>query len=134
MKGLFDDNRSVWLADKEPYWAATSLARAIEVSVAIIGGGFIGVSTAYRLQEHFPTRAIALLEAKTIANGASGRNGGQMLNWVHGVDPDVPDKARHIYEATREGIDGVFASIEEHGLDVPHGREGHLDVFLLALK
>ena len=55
-----------------------------------------------------------------------------MLNWVHGVDPEDPDKARRIYEVTREGIQSVFSLIEEHGLNVPHARDGHLDVFTTA--
>ena len=48
---------------------------------------------------------------------------------MHGVDPEDPEAARRIYEATREGIDGVLEIIATHGLDVAHAREGHLDVF-----
>jgi len=132
MRQLFDDNHSVWLADKPPYVASPSLDRDRDVDVAIIGGGFTGLSTAYRLSERFPDKGIAILEAKSLANGASGRNGGQMLNGVQGVIPDDPERTRQIYEVTREGIDDILATIERHTLDVPHGRDGHLEVFVDA--
>jgi len=125
----FDANRSVWLADAGAYAPRPPLGRDSRVDVAIIGGGFTGVSTAYHLQTRFPDKTIAIFEARTIASGASGRNGGQMLNWVHGVDPEDPTRARAIYEATRAGIDTIESMIAEHDLDVRHTRQGHLDVF-----
>jgi glycine/D-amino acid oxidase-like deaminating enzyme len=128
----FDENRSIWLADKEPYVEAPPLDRDVRADVAIVGGGFTGISTAYHLSKRFPDKRVVLLEARTIANGASGRNGGQMLNWVHGFDVKSPLEARRIYDATRETIDGILAIIAEHRLDVPHRRDGHLEVLTSA--
>src|SRR5258707_2695287 len=56
------------------------------VSVAIIGGGFAGLSTALHLAEQ-GTDAI-VLEAREPGWGASGNNGGQ-LNPVLSLDPDT---------------------------------------------
>src|SRR5262245_1467087 len=78
-----DANRSVWLAEKPPYTATQPLAQDVDCDVAIIGGGFTGVSTALHLARRFPDRRVVLLEARVLANGASGRNGGLMLNWVN---------------------------------------------------
>jgi glycine/D-amino acid oxidase-like deaminating enzyme len=125
----FDDNRSIWLKDKEPYVVAAQLDRDLVADVAIIGGGFTGVSTAYHLSKRFPERRIVLIEAKVLGNGASGRSGGQMLNWVHGFDAESPETARRIYGATREAIDTVLAIVAEHRLEVPHRRDGHLEVY-----
>jgi glycine/D-amino acid oxidase-like deaminating enzyme len=125
----FDDNRSIWLADKEPYVSAARLDRDLRADVAIIGGGFTGVSTAYHLSKRFPEKAVVLLEARVLGNGASGRSGGQMLNWVHGFDAETPEKALRIYGATREAIDTVLEIVAEHRLDVPHRRDGHLEVY-----
>eukprot|EP01102_Stenamoeba_stenopodia_P002782 TRINITY_DN12659_c0_g1_i1.p1 TRINITY_DN12659_c0_g1~~TRINITY_DN12659_c0_g1_i1.p1 ORF type:complete len:521 (-),score=115.21 TRINITY_DN12659_c0_g1_i1:8-1570(-) len=44
--------------------------------VVIIGAGLTGVSTAYWLQELDPSLKIAIFEARAIAGGATGRNGG----------------------------------------------------------
>jgi gamma-glutamylputrescine oxidase len=125
----FDDNRSVWLADKEPYVPSAPLRTDSSVDVAIIGGGFTGISTAYRLAQRFPDKRIALLEAMTLANGASGRNGGQMLNWVNGVETGDPEEAKRIYETTREAIDDIIALIVDNQLDVTYRRDGHFDIF-----
>ena len=46
--------------------------------VAIVGGGFTGVSTALHLAER--RYDVALLEANRIGWGASGRNGGQLID------------------------------------------------------
>ena len=47
-----------------------------EVDVAIIGGGFTGLWTAYYLHRLDPSLSIAVLEAEIAGFGASGRNGG----------------------------------------------------------
>lgn len=44
--------------------------------IAIVGGGFTGMWTAYFLKKLDPSIRIAILEQKTIGYGASGRNGG----------------------------------------------------------
>ncbi|MES2641271.1 MAG: FAD-dependent oxidoreductase [Myxococcota bacterium] len=124
-----DENRSVWADDKPPYRPAPALASVIEVDIAIIGGGFTGVSTALHLARRFPERRIALLEAKQLANGASGRNGGMVLNWINGIELDDPERARRIYEVTRGGIDLIEETISRHSLAVGFRRDGCLEVF-----
>ncbi len=128
----FDENRSVWLAGKAPYVRAPALASRRAADVVIVGGGFTGVSTAYHLSKRYPEKSIALIEAREIGNGASGRNGGQMLNWVHGFDPRSPEEAKRIYDATREGIASVLQIVSEHRLAVPFRLEGHVDVLTSA--
>ncbi|BBU59308.1 hypothetical protein KU6B_55730 (plasmid) [Mameliella alba] len=50
------------------------LSGAIEVDVVVIGGGFTGVSAAYHLAA--AGASVALLEARSIGYGGSGRNVG----------------------------------------------------------
>lgn len=57
--------------------AAPRLEQDIAVEVAIIGGGITGCSAALALAE--AGLRVALLEARDIGWGASGRNGGQVL-------------------------------------------------------
>jgi glycine/D-amino acid oxidase-like deaminating enzyme len=47
-----------------------------EVDVAVVGGGFTGLWTAYYLAEADPTLRIVVLERDVVGFGASGRNGG----------------------------------------------------------
>ncbi len=127
-----DENRSVWLADKPPYEPLPALAADISADVAIIGGGFTGVSTAYHLAERFPEKRIVLLEARALANGGSGRNGGLMLNWVAGVHPEDPSHAKEIFDATQEGMSIIEGFVREHDLSVGVSRDGALEVVTRA--
>ncbi len=68
------------------YYAATAhrkdarppLRGGIEADICVIGGGFTGVNAALELAER--GRRPVLLEAVKIGFGASGRNGGQIVN------------------------------------------------------
>ncbi|MCB2055198.1 MAG: FAD-binding oxidoreductase [Geminicoccaceae bacterium] len=72
------------IADPPSWYAARAasgrrhpkLRGRLRVDVAIVGGGFTGVSAALHLAER--GYAVALLEAQRIGYGASGRNGGQV--------------------------------------------------------
>ncbi len=72
------------------YYAATrndltrypQLRGNVSVDVAVVGGGFSGVASALTLAERGYT--VALIEAKRIGWGASGRNGGQMIAGISG--------------------------------------------------
>jgi len=118
----FDDNHAVWLEGAPADTPAPPLARDLDVDVAIIGGGYTGVSTAYHLRRRFPERRIVLLEASRIANGASGRNGGMMLNGISFSDD--PETIAREYALTRETVDGIEALIRTHGLRVRYRRDG----------
>jgi gamma-glutamylputrescine oxidase len=123
-----DENRSVWAAGKPPYEPQSMLQGDVTCDVAIIGGGLCGVSTALHLSQRFKEKSVVLLEARTLANGASGRNGGLVLNWVNGVETKDPEHAKLVYDATREGIDLIERTILDHGLPARFRREGTLEV------
>jgi glycine/D-amino acid oxidase-like deaminating enzyme len=125
-------NQSVWSAAADargPYVPAPELVGEIDCDVAIVGGGFTGVSAAFHLKKRFPERRIVLCEARRIGDGASGRNGGLVLNWTSGALSDDLELARRIFDTTRRGIDRIQAMIDELGLDVPFRRGGCLELF-----
>ena len=66
---------SLWLDTYGSYTPEPPLQGDITVDVAIIGGGFTGLATAYELKRAEPSLRVAVLEAQTIGYGASGRNG-----------------------------------------------------------
>ena len=72
--------RSWWLrealAAEEPAPPAPPLRATIECDVAIVGGGYTGMWTAYDLTERAPGARIVLLEQDICGGGPSGRNGG----------------------------------------------------------
>ncbi|MEW6262453.1 MAG: FAD-dependent oxidoreductase [Thermodesulfobacteriota bacterium] len=67
--------KSYWMTTRD-YAPGDPLRGGIDVDVAIIGGGFTGLSTAYHLKQAEPGLRIAILESEMIGFGASGRNGG----------------------------------------------------------
>ena len=74
-----DANRSCWIDEAPPCAPLPALRTDARADVAVIGGGLTGVSTAWHLAQRFPERRVVLLEAMSLGNGASGRNGGQLL-------------------------------------------------------
>lgn len=123
-----DTNRSIWTLGKS-YAALPPLNADCTADVAIIGGGFTGVSTAWHLARQFPERRIVVLEARQLGNGGSGRNGGLMLSGINGVHSPDAEHARTMYDLTVEGMDLIESMIRDNGLDVPHHRDGAYEVF-----
>ncbi|HUS68309.1 MAG TPA: FAD-binding oxidoreductase [Kofleriaceae bacterium] len=123
MSRAFDDNGSIWVDGAPDVEVAPPLRGDLDVDVAIIGGGFTGVSTAYHLSRRFPDRGIALLEARRIGNGASGRNGGLMLNGVT-AGARTPEEVAREHELTCRAMDDLEALIAEHRLAVRYRRDG----------
>src|SRR5215471_19534419 len=50
-----------------------------QVGVAIVGGGFTGLTAGAILKRLAPEKSVLLLEAGRVGNGASGRTGGMVL-------------------------------------------------------
>ncbi|MEM7344269.1 MAG: FAD-dependent oxidoreductase, partial [Chloroflexota bacterium] len=124
-----DENRSIWASYTPDYEAGPELVGETSADLAIIGGGYTGISTAYHFSRRYPEKRVVLLEAKSLANGASGRNGGMMLNWIYGTGPMTDEMTARIYHATNQTIDSIEAMIETHNLDVSYRRDGCFEVF-----
>jgi glycine/D-amino acid oxidase-like deaminating enzyme len=98
------------------YYAATAneqtnyppLAGAISADVCVIGAGFTGISTALVLAER--GYSVAVVEASRVGWGASGRNGGQIINGMAGLA-----RMRKKYG---EGAAAVLQDIKWRGNDI----------------
>jgi glycine/D-amino acid oxidase-like deaminating enzyme len=104
-----------------------SLAGDTTCDVAIIGGGFTGLSTAYELKQAAPHLDLVLVERSVIGHGASGRNGGfamPLIGW------DLTDAARKL------GDDGAKQAYRLMYDAVAHTRrmiaDNHIDCDLEA--
>ena len=65
-----------WDGLPDPIGVRPSLTGDLDADVAVVGGGFTGLWTAYYLAEADPTLRIAVVERDVVGFGASGRNGG----------------------------------------------------------
>ena len=89
------------------------------VSAVVIGGGFTGVSTSLHLAEAGVD--VALLEAKQIGWGASGRAFGQVVPYLKRDHDEILQhygtaRGQRIVDAVAEGPALVFDLIERHGI------------------
>ncbi|QSX37937.1 NAD(P)/FAD-dependent oxidoreductase [Shewanella sedimentimangrovi] len=115
-------------AHADSYYAASAndkrerprLRDAIETDVCIIGAGYTGLSTALQLLER--GFRVVVLEAARIGWGASGRNGGQIVN-SYSRDIDViersvgAEKARQFGAMAFEGARIIREYVDRYQID-----------------
>jgi len=110
------------------YYAATAnsanarpeLQENKQVDVCIIGAGYTGLSTALFLLEH--GFSVAVLEAARVGFGASGRNGGQIVNSysrdLDSIERSVSDSAaKLIGEMAFEGGQIIRDRVARYGIE-----------------
>jgi glycine/D-amino acid oxidase-like deaminating enzyme len=100
-----------------------------KADVAVIGGGFTGLSAARALARS--GAKVAVLEANTIGWGASSRNGGMVLTGLKLSMETVfkrygRDLARKLFQCSLDAIDAVEQIIKEENIDCGFERRGHL--------
>jgi len=100
-----------------------------KVDVAIIGGGYTGLSAARTLAKYGVKAAV--LEANTIGWGASSRNGGMVLTGLKVGMKTVLKKygreiARQLFQCSLDSIDTVEQIVKEENIDCGFVRHGHL--------
>ena len=131
---------SLWLDTVEDdLTPRPALAGDCDVDVAIVGGGFTGLWTAYALLQHDPTLSILVLERDIAGFGASGRNGG----WCSDLFPVTWERlerqcgraaANAMHRAMVDGIGDVAATLEREGIDADMLRGGQLTVARTPLQ
>jgi len=105
------------------------LAGAATADVAVIGGGFTGLSCALHLAE--AGVQVVLLEANEIGWGASGRNGGQVNPGLKLAPAELEaafgaKDGQRLLELGAAGPDLVFDLIARHGITCAARRGGTL--------
>jgi glycine/D-amino acid oxidase-like deaminating enzyme len=101
------------------------------VDVAIIGGGFTGMTAARELL--IAGRSVAVLDAGVIGSGASGMNAGFVVPNFAKADPNAvraklgTDKGNALLRLVGDGADAVFRTIEDEGIDCDAKQSGWLN-------
>lgn len=130
---LPDSVDSMWAATAGSYSPGPALQEDIAVDVAIIGGGYTGLTTAYELRRADPSLDVAVLEAREIGYGSSGRNGSFGMTVVglgFGATAMIKGKdflvRAHRY--MMRAVDTLEELIDREGLDCDKIRPGFLRV------
>ncbi|MBW1819590.1 MAG: FAD-dependent oxidoreductase, partial [Deltaproteobacteria bacterium] len=124
--------KSYWLSTRD-YAPGPPLSGDIEVDVAVVGGGFTGLSSAYHLKKSEPNLRVAILESQVVGFGASGRNGGFNMT-LFGLTLGITAirfgkknaKAAHLY--MEKAVDLLRDLVAELGLDCDYEHPGFLRV------
>lgn len=112
-------NESLWIESARSK-AYDKLTEHIEIDCVIIGGGIVGVTTAYLLSKNGVK--VALVDANNIGGGCSGRNTGKVttqhniiyskIEEEHGID-----YAKKYYEANNHALKFIEDIIKENNIN-----------------
>ncbi|MCB8840358.1 FAD-binding oxidoreductase [Aurantimonas sp. VKM B-3413] len=97
--------------------------------VAVVGGGFTGLSAARTLAK--AGVRVALLEARHVGHGGSGRNGGHLNNglahsYLSAKQHLGEARAKALYRAFDDAVDTIERIVAEEGIDCSFRRAGKL--------
>src|SRR5918992_2716131 len=120
---------SYWLDTAEPAGDFRRNPLPSEVDVAVVGGGFTGLSAALELAKQ--GASVALLEQHTVGWGASGRNGGMAttglaIGFAQAVKRYGERAATTMFLEYNRAIDTIESLVKEHGIDCDFERTGKL--------
>jgi len=122
------------------YYAASSALRArpqrealkgeFRADIGVLGGGIAGCSSALHLAKR--GYRVALLEARFVGYGASGRGGGQTIFGLAASQKTLVAQvgatdARRLFDLSVEALDLTQSLIREHGIDCDY-RPNHVHV------
>jgi glycine/D-amino acid oxidase-like deaminating enzyme len=123
--------KSYWEASADPLAiACRPLAHDVSCDVAIIGGGYSGLSAAIELAEHGVD--VCLLEAGPVGWGASGRNGGfacigsHKLPYAQMIKRYGLAATKAFYNNMRSSVDLVEDNAKRHNIDMWQAGQGEV--------
>jgi glycine/D-amino acid oxidase-like deaminating enzyme len=110
-----------WLDSLGPDDDEASLEEDITCDLLIVGGGFCGLWGAIQAREQNSSRNIVLIEARSVANGASGRPAAIMstsvMHGIHNTERMFPGEVAELEEFGRENMDGFRQTIGKYNID-----------------
>jgi glycine/D-amino acid oxidase-like deaminating enzyme len=121
-----------WLHQVGPLDPLLALEGRLDADVVVIGGGYTGMWTAWRIRELEPEARVVVLEAGRCGTGPSGRNGGFALDLWDEL-PAIRERfgdadAVTLCDAAEDSVTSVGAWCEREGVDAWFRRGGMLQV------
>ena len=110
-----------WLDSLDAVDDEPALQEDTQCDLLVVGGGFCGLWAALQAREQDPNRSVVLIEAHSVANGASGRPAAIMSTSVmHGIDNTeriFPGDVAELERLGRENMDGFRETVERYAID-----------------
>ncbi|AYG02417.1 NAD(P)/FAD-dependent oxidoreductase [Gryllotalpicola protaetiae] len=128
------EHRVFWLDDARDRTVYPTLSAWLDVDLAVVGGGYLGLWSAIKAKQRNPDARVALLEGQTIGWAASGRNGGFVeASLTHGEVNGGNRWPKELDTLNRLGLENLEAmerAVAELGLDCEWEHNGSIDVAL----
>jgi|TARA_B100000315_G_scaffold250962_1_gene284806 glycine/D-amino acid oxidase-like deaminating enzyme len=121
---------TLWAKTAPALPKTSTLCESLDVDVAIVGGGFTGVSSALHLAE--VGTSVAVLEAEEIGWGCSSRNEGNVAPSWWGTSPDAiisgygEDRGERMNRLVAGSGDLVSELVEKHSIECEYRKKGVL--------
>jgi glycine/D-amino acid oxidase-like deaminating enzyme len=121
VEGLRHTRYGWWLEEAGPVEATRPLEGDTTADVVVVGGGYLGLWTAWQLKSLDPGIDVVVLEAGLAGHGPSGRNGG----FVSTLWDDLPilrdrvgaARALEVARASERGVRGIGEWCESEDVD-----------------
>ena len=132
MRGVRHTRYGWWLEEAGGVEPTPPLAGEASADVVVVGGGYLGLWTAWQLKELEPEVDVVLLEAERCGHGPSGRNGG----FVSTLWDDLPTlrerfgdaRAVETCRASERAVRAIGAWCEREGVDAWYRAAPQLEV------
>ena len=111
-----------WIADSHPGAPRAPLRGGRRADVAVVGGGFTGLWTAYHLLRIEPSAKVVVLEGQRVGFGASGRNGSWCVPELN-AGPALlakhfgASRVAELHSAMRATVDEIGRFCSEQGVE-----------------
>ena len=129
---MIHDPYGWWVREAGPPAELPPLRDRIDADVVIVGGGYLGMWTAWHLLERDPGARIVLLERDRCGFGPSGRNGGFVTSYWNKLDAMVEsfgeDAALRLAEAAGRAVDSIGEWCSQQEVDAWYRKEGEVEV------
>ncbi len=115
----FDQNINGWAALKAPTPRYPSLRGKITADWLVIGAGYAGLAFARRIAELRPHQQVVVLDAVDIADNASARNSGFVIDLPHTVGSSSAELAQaNTYRRLLQyGVTHLKQTVDRHAID-----------------
>ncbi len=123
--------QSLWFATATPEPKTEALSGTRDVDAIVIGAGFTGLRAALVLAE--AGRSVAVVDARSIGWGASGRNGGQVNPLPHTTPEEMaaivgPERMPQVAQTVLNSAQETFDLIAHHSIECEARQTGWLRV------
>ncbi len=132
-------NMPLWLDRPDRPATAPCLSAKVETELAIVGAGLTGLWAALLAKEAHPDLDVVLIEAGSVGDGASGRNGGcvstTLTHYQSNRDLGLPEGEPGEPEMAtlgQQNAEGFLDALKRYPMQVDYEATGYLHVAVQA--